>query len=105
MFVNDTGAKSKFNHFGRFDFFWGDCREFRGGVCYDGNAHAIDALLDKAEFRIVWSPADPTSNREIMMKFSEQLRREAVAREDGPAAVAADLSEFEPGNRFYKLLS
>lgn len=99
MFVNDTGAPSKFNKFGRFDFFWGDCTNFSNGVCRNGNATFFDRTLDGAEFTIVWTPSQPETNRGAMERFSSQLRLEAKARNDGYEAVRANLSDFIPGGR------
>ena len=103
MLVNDTGAKRHFNRTGRFDFFWGDCNSFnQNAVCLDGNALAIDRDLDNAEYRLIWTPEAPDTNRDVARSFSATVRAEALKRGDGPEAIKFDIEEFLPGGRHHR---
>lgn len=94
MIVNDTGANKHFNHEGRFDFFWGECREKRDGICRDPGAIQISQKLSRSTYCRAWRPADPLANADIKLAFSNAVRTEAIARGDGNAAISFDMDAW-----------
>lgn len=94
MVVNDTGSPTHFNHEGRFDFFWGECKSSRNGMCNDPGAIQISTLLSDSSYCRAWRPADPDYNEGIKVAFQDSMRSEAVARGDNRMAANFDLDNF-----------
>lgn len=88
--VGDTGSEKHFNAPGRFDFFWGRCKDKSQGVCREG-AQEISQALSKSPYCMVWNPADPLKNVDIKNMFVYNVRREAIDRGDYGAADDFDL--------------
>lgn len=102
VFINDTGAVKHFNKKGRFDFFWGDCNKFtRNAVCADSTSPKIDRILDKTEYRLIWSPHRPQKNKQLMKRVERKIRLEARRRGDGVAATSFSFSDFQKGGKHY----
>ncbi len=95
--VGDTGSQKHFNAPGRFDFFWGRCKDKSNGVCHEG-ALAISQAITKASYCMVWNPADPLKNEDIKVGFVTKVKREALRRDDYGAAEDFDLDKGFPGN-------
>lgn len=91
--VGDTGAPSHFNAPGRFDFFWGRCKDRRNGVCYEG-AEPVSRAASKSDYCMVWNPADPLKNTNIKLDFTRKIKDEAIARSDLGAADDFDLDKY-----------
>jgi hypothetical protein len=94
MVVNDTGSPAHFNREGRFDFFWGECKNSHNGMCMDSGAIQISTLLSDSPYCRVWRPADPTYNEGIKIAFQTAVRTEALDRNDNRMAAAFDLDNF-----------
>lgn len=88
--VGDTGSPRYFNHKGRFDFFWGRCKDRRNGECLEG-AVPISERVSKSDYCLVWDPADPLKNEDIKVEFIYKVRTEALNRGDIGAADDFDL--------------
>lgn len=95
--VGDTGAQSHFNAPGRFDFFWGRCKDKKSGVCNEG-ALDISQAISKAQYCMVWNPADPLKNEDVKNTFTINVKREAIDRDDWGAAEDFDLDKGFPEN-------
>lgn len=85
VMVGDTGAPSHFNAPGRFDFFWGRCKNKSNGVCHEGAVGLSDPSSNSSYCK-VWNPADPNTNADIREEFLEKVRQEALNRGDLGAA-------------------
>lgn len=111
MVVNDTGHPKHFNAEGRFDFFWGECRRFRNGVCLDAGAREMSAILSGGRFCRAWRPHDPFHNSRLKTAVMNAVRTEAIVRGDIKAAAVFDLdvwnanSHAEAGRRLAKKAS
>lgn len=90
MVVLDTGSPQKFNTRGRFDFFWGRCRDRSSGVCLEG-AERISKALSKSLYCVAWTPSAPGQNVEFKTGFVQTVRNEALARRDNERAAGFDL--------------
>lgn len=91
--VADTGAPSHFNEPGRFDFFWGRCKDKSQGVCREG-AETLSRAATSSPYCMVWNPADPLKNVEIKVDFQNHVIQEAIDRGDQGAAVDFDLDKY-----------
>jgi hypothetical protein len=85
MVVLDTGSPTHFNATGRFDFFWGRCKNQKGGECFEG-AIPISSATSKTDFCTVWDPRHPQANADIKNAFVQQVKAEDRARGDMGAA-------------------
>lgn len=88
MVVNDTGSPTHFNREGRFDFFWGECKKFGNGLCYDGGI-PISQSLSTSRYCRVWRTQDPTRNVDAKLKVYAAINQEARQGDDGNASVAS----------------
>lgn len=88
--VGDTGSPKYFNHKGRFDFFWGRCKERRNGECFEG-AIPISQALTQSDYCLVWDPADPLKNEDVKVEFVYKVKTEALNRGDTGASDDFDL--------------
>lgn len=91
--VGDTGAPSHFDAPGRFDFFWGRCRDRSNGVCHEG-AYPISRDATESPYCMVWNPADPLKNVDIKVAFQNKVIQEAIDRGDQGAAQDFDLDKY-----------
>ncbi|MGE4133712.1 MAG: hypothetical protein AB7F86_18895 [Bdellovibrionales bacterium] len=91
--VGDTGSPNHFNERGRFDFFWGRCRNKKNGVCHEG-ATDITNDITNSSYCMVWNPADPLKNQDVKLEFTQKVRDEAIEREDYGAAADFDLDKY-----------
>lgn len=96
--VMDTGSPRHFNKLGRFDFFWGRCKDNRNGICAEGAQDISDATT-KGNYCVVWDPRKPLKNDITRITFENLVRYEAVARGDHQAATDFDLTKAI-GKRF-----
>ncbi|MGZ3723683.1 MAG: hypothetical protein ACXVA9_12160 [Bdellovibrionales bacterium] len=85
MVVLDTGSPVHFNAVGRFDFFWGRCKNQKGGECFEG-AIPISSATTKTDFCTVWDPRNPKVNENIKNALVSQIKAEDHARGDIGAA-------------------
>jgi len=90
--VGDTGAASHFNATGRFDFFWGRCKNKSGGVCHEG-ATMLSNAATTSSYCMVWNPANPLKNESLKNDFVIKVKREALERDDDGAAEDFDLDK------------
>ena len=90
MVVTDTGSPKHFNKRGRFDYFWGRCKNFKGGECFEG-ATDITAALSHKDYCMVWNPNTPSRNRDVKTGFIRKVKAEARKRGDKEAADDFDL--------------
>lgn len=90
MVVLDTGSPSHFNAQGRFDFFWGRCKDRSNGICREGSL-AISEALSGSPYCVVWDPANALKNDEIKLDFVFKVRNEALARGDNQRGASFDL--------------
>ncbi len=79
--VFDTGSPRHFNKKGRFDFFWGRCKDDRGGECFEGGVE-ITAATSYGNYCIAWDPKKPKTNVAIKNAFTKMIRTEATLRRD-----------------------
>lgn len=93
MVVIDTGSPRHFNSLGRFDFFFGRCKNFNNGQCFEG-ATEISAALSSKNYCAVWDPRTPGRNRDLKSSFETKVRAEARTRKDPNAAGEFDLDEM-----------
>lgn len=94
MVVNDTGSSTHFNREGRFDFFWGECRNSHNGMCMDPGAIQISTLLSDSPYCRAWRPGDPNYNEGIKIVFQDAVRAQAFASDDNRMAAGFDLDAF-----------
>lgn len=99
MVVNDTGDARRFNKEGRFDFFWGECKKFKKGVCLDPGAIEITRILSGNNYCRAWRAQDPLYNKNVKVAFYNAVRSEAIARGDNLAASAFDLDLWTLSDR------
>lgn len=85
MVVGDTGSPKHFNDVGRFDFFWGRCKNTKNHECLEGPS-AISNAVTRQPYCTVWDPGDPTTNQDVKSAFVSKVRAEAATRGD-PGAV------------------
>ena len=85
MVVTDTGSPNYFYQVGRFDFFWGRCRNQSNGECHEG-AVDISEQTSNTDFCTVWDPAKPGMNVDIKNAFVLKVKKEAAQRGDFDAA-------------------
>lgn len=90
MVVLDTGSPSHFNAQGRFDFFWGRCKDRSNGICLEG-ALAVSDSLSNSPYCVAWDPANGSRNVEFKLGFINKVRNEALARGDNQRAASFDL--------------
>lgn len=90
--VGDTGAASHFNAEGRFDFFWGRCKNKSNGVCREG-ATNLSSAASSTPYCMVWNPANPLKNEELKNQFVMKVKMEAINRDDDGAAEDFDLDK------------
>lgn len=90
--VYDTGSPKHFNKKGRFDFFWGRCRDDRGGQCFEGGVQ-VSAAATNSDYCIAWDPKKPKTNAVLKDTFTQVIKTEATLRRDYSAA-----SEFNLNN-------
>jgi hypothetical protein len=88
--VLDTGSPNYFAERGRFDFFWGRCRDRKNGICLEG-AQSVSASLTQSDYCTVWDPGDPLKNQHVKIDFVNKVVTEAIQRADGPLARAFEL--------------
>lgn len=93
--VGDTGAASHFNAPGRFDFFWGRCRDKANGVCNEG-ALPVSRAATSSDYCMVWNPANPLKNEDMKNAFVTLVKQEAISRGDFGAAEDFDLDKGFP---------
>ncbi len=91
MVVLDTGSPTHFNDQGRFDFFWGRCKDRNGGLCLEG-ATTISDTLSNTPYCVAWDPGDGQKNVEVKLNFVTKVRNEALARGDSRQAADFDLN-------------
>jgi hypothetical protein len=94
MVVHDNGALSHFNLEGRFDFFWGECRNSDNGVCRDPGAEEITKILSNSSYCRVWSPDDAKFNTHLKTALVNTVRVEAQSRGDNGSADSFDLDAW-----------
>jgi hypothetical protein len=85
MVVLDTGSPTDFNAEGRFDFFWGRCKDQANGVCFEGAEPISDGITD-TPYCTVWDPSQPNTNVDFKNMFVNQVKTEDRARGDNGAA-------------------
>lgn len=90
--VYDTGSPKHFNAPGRFDYFWGRCKDDRQGVCHEGGVD-ISAATTRQDYCVVWDPRKPLQNEGMRAAFENQVRFEAIRRGDNQAASDFDLTK------------
>lgn len=95
MVVLDTGSPVHFHQPGRFDFFWGRCKDDRGGVCHEGAAQDISHAASGGNYCIVWDPATPKQNADVKDRFTALIKAEATKRNDPGAALDFDLDNID----------
>lgn len=83
--VGDTGSPNYFNSTGRFDFFWGRCKDRRNGICREG-AVPISNALSRSAYCKVWDPSRPALNQDLKDEFVSKVKSEARSRGDNGAA-------------------
>jgi hypothetical protein len=86
VMVGDTGSPTHFNAPGRFDFFWGRCKNKTNGVCHEGAVN-ISSEITTTPYCKVWNPVTPALNSEIREAFFETVKQEALRRGDLGAAA------------------
>jgi hypothetical protein len=91
--VADTGAPSHFNQPGRFDFFWGRCKDKSQGVCREG-AETLSRAASNSPYCMAWNPMDPLKNIDIKVDFQNHVIQEAIDRGDQGAAADFDLDKY-----------
>lgn len=90
--VIDTGSPKHFNARGRFDFFWGRCKDQKNGECLEG-AVDITSALSTEDYCVMWDPKNPTKNADIKAQFTQIVKKEARQRGDISAADDFDLDK------------
>lgn len=85
VMVGDTGSPKHFNALGRFDFFWGRCKNRSSGQCLEG-AVSISRGTSQKPYCIVWDPNKPNTNKALRRQFIAVVKREARTRGDHGAA-------------------
>lgn len=90
MVVLDTGSPKHFNAPGRFDFFWGRCRDRSKGICLEG-AFPVSDALSESSYCVAWDPNNPQKNDLLKLEFVIKVRNEALARGDNQQAASFDL--------------
>jgi hypothetical protein len=98
MVIADTGSPKHFNATGRFDFFWGRCKDDQGGVCKEGAAEEIANEASHSNYCIVWDPKKPKMNSNIKDVFTANVKAEARKRNDLEAAAEFDLDHLTTDN-------
>lgn len=98
--VMDTGSPRYFNKLGRFDFFWGRCKDNRNGICWEG-AQDISTVTTQGPYCVVWDPRQPLKNEISRISFENLVRSEAVMRGDHLAASDFDLTKAI-GRKFHE---
>jgi hypothetical protein len=88
--VYDTGSPVHFHEKGRFDFFWGRCKDSSDGVCHEG-AEEISQATSHGDYCVVWDPKHPAVNASFKDSFSQSVRAEALSRGDTEAAAEFNL--------------
>ncbi len=83
--VGDTGSPKHFNAVGRFDFFWGRCKNTKNHECLEGPS-AISSALTNSPYCTVWDPGEPALNQDVKSAFVSKVKAEAVTRGDPGAA-------------------
>lgn len=102
MVITDTGSPKKFNHEGRFDFFWGDCKRYnKSSQCLEGNATKFSRILSGGEYCEAWSPRDPLHNEDLALELTNKIRQEAINRNDYRSAASFSLDQFVRGGNLY----
>jgi hypothetical protein len=94
MVIADTGSPKYFHAAGRFDFFWGRCKDDQNGVCKEGSAVEISNAATNGSYCIVWDPNKPKVNAAIKDAFTLNVKAEAVLRGDLTAAAEFDLDNI-----------
>jgi hypothetical protein len=90
MVVLDTGSPKHFNAQGRFDFFWGRCKDRVSGICKEGALPVSDTLTN-SPYCIAWDPGDALKNEIVKITFVNSVRNEAIARGDNLKGAGFDL--------------
>ena len=85
MVVLDTGSPKYFNAKGRFDFFWGRCKDQSAGNCNEGAIPISDATSN-SDYCTVWDPLHPKQNQDLKEAFLQTVRSEDLMRGDTGAA-------------------
>jgi hypothetical protein len=98
VYVGDTGSPRHFNDTGRFDFFWGRCKNKSNGVCREG-ALDISMAITNSPYCMVWSPDDPSANVALKEEFARRVVNEAIQRKDRGAAADFNLDKGQPPAR------
>lgn len=93
MIVQDTGSPKHFNTTGRFDFFWGRCKNYRNGVCFEGPVD-ISTKVSNKNYCVAWDPRTPTKNVKVKEWFQKTVRREDYQRGDLGAQLDLDLDKL-----------
>lgn len=93
VIVQDTGSPTHFNTTGRFDFFWGRCKNYRNGVCFEG-AQRISQVGSYSDYCVVWDPTQSAKNIAIKERFEKTIRQEAFRRGDINAANEFEVSHW-----------
>jgi hypothetical protein len=91
--VYDTGSPVHFHSTGRFDFFWGRCKDSKNGVCNEG-AEQVTQAISHGDYCVVWDPKNPRANSKYKTDFAQKVRAEAVARGDIEAAAEFNLDHL-----------
>ena len=84
VMIADTGSPKHFNSEGRFDFFWGRCRNRKNGICREGALNLSEPATN-SPYCLIYDPNQPERNAQIRARFFEKVRKEAQNRKDSGA--------------------